>query len=302
MFARILTIMMMIVIINKNARSQSATPDSAHTILWEITAPKKPGYKSYLLGSQHMHGEKFLNTIDGIKEMMNTASVFICESVSTPASRQASYDQKIPYAELFTVEQTRVVDSFLAKHEMDNLKSLDSGHFPINRLMFSVVGELMAERNEAIQQLEESMDNVLKRWAEQANIPIRGLDSGFTLKKNTLNLGMEDHQIAEMIYKIIVGPSALESSDPLLKQNSGYHNFEINYAFKGKPIYVQNKQMKHLLTDRNEYWMPKLIAGFSNAKCFAVVGIEHLKYKTGLIKSLEKAGFSVKPVKITRVR
>lgn len=303
MLTRILTIILMTVMINKNARSQSATPDNAHTILWEITAPKNPAYKSYLLGSRHIHGEKFLNTIGGIKEMVNAASVFICESVpSTAASQQASYDQKIPYSELFSAEQAKVVDSFLLKHNIVNLKSLDSGHFPINRLFFMVMGQLMAERSESTRQQEEGMDNVLKRWAQQANIPIHGLDSGFTVKKNTLSFGKEDHEIAEVIYNLIIAPSALESSDPQLEQNPGYQDFEINYAFKGKPIYVQNEQMKHLLTDRNEYWMPKLIAEFSKAKCFAVVGIEHLKYKNGLIKSLEKAGFTIKPVKITKVK
>lgn len=303
MLPRTLTIILMIVMVNQNARSQSSTPDNAHTILWEITASKKPAYKSYLLGSRHIHGEKFLNTIGGIKEMVNAASVFICESApSTIASEQASYDQKIPYADLFNAEQTKVVDSFLLKHNIDNLKSLDSGHFPINRLLFMVMGQLIAENSESIQQLEEGMDNVLKRWAQQANIPIRGLDSGFVAKKNTLSLGLEDHQIAEMIHNLVTGTSATGSSDLQLEQNPGYQDFEIDYDFKSKPVYVQNEQLKHLLTDRNEYWMPKLIAEFTNAKCFAVVGIEHLKYKNGLLKSLQKAGFTVKPVRITKVK
>jgi uncharacterized protein YbaP (TraB family) len=57
---------------------------------------------------------------------------------------------------------------------------------------------------------------------------------------------------------------------------------------------------RELLLKRNNYWMMKLPSILKNGNIFIAVGLQHLKYKEGLISQLRKLGYTVKPIKIER--
>ncbi|RFS19948.1 hypothetical protein DVR12_19655 [Chitinophaga silvatica] len=279
---------------------QSVLPDRPNTLVWEVTSKKKPQYKSYIIGSNHLYGEKLLNSLRGVKDLILKSDLVIAESLpKTNEERQLSFDQKIPYNTLFSNQEIVILDSFLTTHQIANIKALDSAHFPVSRLLYIVFSELTAENNSDLQQLEEAMDNVIVRWAKDANIPLVGLDSGMTMKKDVLSLGMEDIQMAEAIRSFVISPSLLKTDDSLRNIGGRYARMEIDYSFKSKPVYIENESLRYLLVERNKYWMSRLPDYLSNKNCFVVIGIDHLKYKEGLLASLSKLGFNIRPVKLS---
>ena len=127
---------------------QSILPDRPNTLIWEVTSKNQPQYKSYIIGSNHLYGEKLLNSLKGVKDLILKSDMVIAESLpKTNEERQQSFDQKNPYNALFTNQEIIVLDSFLTVHQIANIKALDSAHFPISRLQYIVVSELMAENN-----------------------------------------------------------------------------------------------------------------------------------------------------------
>ncbi len=71
-----------------------------------------------------------------------------------------------------------------------------------------------------------------------------------------------------------------------------YRNYKIDYEFN-------IKKSSPLLTYRNKKWIKILNEHFKETQnIFVIVGYAHLKYRNGIIKSLKKIGYKVKPIKI----
>jgi uncharacterized protein len=53
--------------------------------------------------------------------------------------------------------------------------------------------------------------------------------------------------------------------------------------------------------NRNQVWLPKIISKTKTGSCFITVGLDHLRYKRGLINLLRSKGYSLKPVPLKKV-
>jgi uncharacterized protein YbaP (TraB family) len=283
-----------------NLSGQTVLSNKPNTLVWEITDKSKTQHKSYIIGSNHLYGEKLLNSLMGLKELIHKSDIVISESLTkSKEERELIYNQRTPYTSLFTNRETAVIDSFLTTHQIAKVRELDSAHFPINRLLFIIASELMAENNSDLQNLTVAMDNVIIEWAKNANIPLAGLDDGIAIDKDVLSLGIEELQIADAIRSLVISPSLLKSKDSLNSSSERYAGMNVDYKFNSEPPYIQNTSLHYLLIERNKYWMPRLIQYLSSKNCFIVVGIDHLKYKDGLLVSLSRLGFNIRPVNIS---
>lgn len=268
---------------------------SKPTILWKIVSPNNPDKISYLLGSDHRYGETFLNSLPVIKEKIMQAEIVMSETGSDATLHMAELTQTIPYSQLFKQEEITTVDSFLEKHGMNSIRELDSVHYPINMLSLFVFRELMSMGDMEMQN-EEAMDNVIVRWAADANKRIIGLDSGMIIRQNAFNFGATDQEVAENMVEIIRNPALLTAPS----KDKEYGSLNINYDFDKVYPHATDPSMKHLVIDRNRYWFSQLCKWMFSYNCFAVVGLSHLKYRDGLLKVLALNNFTVTPVKLTR--
>jgi uncharacterized protein YbaP (TraB family) len=283
---------------SSNIYSQQKLKDQPSTILWKVVPVNHPEVVSYILGSDHRYGEKFLNSIPVIKEKVLSSEVVVAESgLPDSASRQKKLTQEIPYTKLFNEEEIKLLDSFLLSHHMNTVRQLDSVHFPVNLLSFFVSLEIMASKNIAFKE-NSAMDNVILHWSADAQKSIIALDSGMTIRKNVLSFGLSDKEVAKTIVSVIKKPELITDDKKL--ENDDYGNLTLNYHFSKKPDIAKDSTIKHLLVDRNEFWMPKLYALLSSKNCFVVVGNAHLKYRNGILKSLSEKGFVITPVAISR--
>jgi uncharacterized protein YbaP (TraB family) len=61
---------------------------------------------------------------------------------------------------------------------------------------------------------------------------------------------------------------------------------------------ILSKKEDEFLSKRNQNWVPKIKESISSKKCFIAVGAGHLGGPNGLIRLLQKEGYTLTPVQL----
>lgn len=123
-------------------------------------------------------------------------------------------------------------------------------------------------------------------------LPLETLEQQFGLLYNTTL----DSQLNDLRKTLYETDSTMRVAARLLKSYL-HQDFADMAAILGE---IQNSNidpMHALLRDRNRAWMPQLEKLFREKRTFVAVGSLHLPGEEGLITLLQKAGYTVKPVR-----
>lgn len=269
------------------AKAQNTNTNNENSLLWEVSGNglSKP---SYITGTFHILCSKDFEIKPKVWNALNKSESFVMEINYTDQNEMASIqkmmaaDKKI--SEQLTPEEAKNLDKILTDYGT-NLKNVDSQS---STALYSLVATkaIPCPQNEVKMYEIELLKTALKNkksvsGLEKVDDQTHAISQAYDLKEtiSQLKLGNEYAVAAKKMTEAFKNEN-LKELDQLIKN----------------PKFMDKRQEKLVLTDRNKKWVEKMPEMMRNQSSFFAVGSGHLWGENGLINLLKAKGYTVKPV------
>lgn len=268
-------------------------------LLWKVSGNglTEP---SYLFGTYHLLGEKFLAEVPETAQPFANAKGIVVETVldSTKMmgimmSKAMMQGKKI--STLLSPEDFSRVDSMLQSVSGYSLKMFDTFK-PVQVAMVISLSQAQKLNAELLKKYEGTPLDIhfassAKRMSKTVT-QLETMEQQFDLLYNHFTVEEQAKQLADMV----------KQSDAMTKSSS-----DLFTLYLQKDINALSKLMEslsedltgntdHMLKDRNHNWIKVLPALMKSGSQFTAVGAGHLPGQDGLITLLQKEGYTVTPV------
>lgn len=268
-------------------QAQNTNTGNDNSLLWEVSGNglSKP---SYIAGTFHILCNRDFDIKPKVWNALNQAENFVTEINYTDQNEMASIqkmmnaDKKI--SEQITPEEAKDLDKILAEYGT-TLKNVDSHS---SAALYSLVATkaVPCPQNEVKMYEIELLKTALKNkktvsGLEKVDEQTYAISQAYDLKEAILQL-KQGNQYAVAVQKMAEAfkNENLKQLDKLIKD----------------PKFMNKRQEKLVLTDRNRNWAEKMPEIMKKQSSFFAVGSGHLWGDNGLINLLKSKGYTVKPV------
>lgn len=286
-------ILSLFIILSSFLWKSNQTAQQQTSLLWKIEGNglKQP---SYLFGTMHLIEKHYFYFPESLEKLVKKSDFLVMEIAGIPDQAEAMKYvvlQEGTFYDFFTPQQ---MDTILAwtksKMMMDEktFKTTFSKFKPFVLVQTATQMQFMGKT--------ESYEMTFQNIANKNKIKMEGLETIADQMKIFDDLTKE--QQAEMVMEGI--RDEVKSNEMSTKMQQIYRRQRIDslynmiHAEGGVLAAEQNK----FLDNRNKNWIPKIKNYVSQGKAFIAVGAGHLGGENGVIRLLEKEGFTVTPVKL----
>ncbi len=268
-------------------------PMSESSLLWEI---KGPGVKngSYLFGTMHLIEKEYFLFPKSLKKRVQKAEVLVMELPGMPNQFDAMKLLKLKegsFFDFFTAEQS---DSILiwAKEALklseEAFRKTMSPMKPFVAIQLATQMQFMGKT--------ASYELKFEEIARDSKLEIKGLE---TLEEQLSffdNLTKE--QQAEMVMEGIREMEKSIEFSKKVQQVYARQNVDSLYNMLHENGGIITSEEKLFIDDRNKKWIPQIRESLASKRTFIAVGAGHLGGPNGLIRLLEKEGYTLAPVEL----
>ena len=265
--------------------------DHESSLLWKVTGEglAKP---SYLFGTIHAICPEELVLSPTIESTVIKSDLVILElDMDDPnfmmEMQRLSFNENMKnISEDLSPEDLALIDDFLMKNY--NTEMSQVGIFKPMALMSMVLLKSFKCP------MTKSIEEFVLKFAVKNDKEIKGLET-VADQMGIFDEIPEDKQIEWIIDIIKDSVGTKEIND---KFGEAYMKGDVDAIFEiSQEVYPEMKEYEdRLLFDRNEKWIPDMIAYMKENPTFFAVGAGHLGGEKGLIKLLRAEGFSVDPI------
>lgn len=286
-----------------------------NSIFWEIKA-NDDSKASYIFGTHHLYDFEFIKKNQTILDKLKQSDRMFGEIIINESDPSL-----IIKATLAMMMKDNSLDKLMSKEDyqatvayVKKVTNIDiDKNFMFKKfkpmalqqiIMVSKYAQLDGDKNleddgdalEDMGSLSNSMDMFFQTKAKEYGAEVMALETadeqlkvlydGYTLERQT-----------EMLLETVYGND--EDLGELKNMNELYQsqNLEKLYSFIQKNM--KENELKILLTDRNEKWIPIIDKHLKeNKSLFIAVGAGHLPGQLGVLELLKNKGYIIKPVKI----
>ncbi len=280
-------------------------------LLYRISAKdlKQP---SYIVGTYHFAPASFVDSIPGLRDAMRQTAQ-VCGELDMNLAMNAESAQKMIAAmmmpdgkslkDILTTEEQNKLNAY-----MKGLMGADMTNPMVEQQMGKMSPQALTTQFTLLTYMRNTpgfdpanlIDNYFQKVALEEKKPVMGLESvDFQIK--TLYKSMSTERQKEQLMCLVDNPEYNKMM--ILEMAKAYFNKDIN-KLKDVMDEKQNNscdstpQEKAELTDnRNADWITKMPAIMSTDPTLFVVGAGHLPGDNGVLKLLEKAGYTVEAIK-----
>lgn len=259
------------------------------TILWKVTKLGS-AQTSYLLGTYHMMGNRFVDSLKAVSRALESSDVAIFENDSsgkTMADFLNKRKEDFTYRKKLDKKAIQFIDSLSADWAVP-VSKLSASEFllKIQQVYFEKECGTIKPGD-----TEKSFDNYLIKKAKNKSIQVIGLESDSQMTA-FINKQNDDgwKQQRQEIYAWLDNIRLHRAQDKHCAMTREYLKFNLNYNL------AKACEKNVLVTDRNADWLPKIEQLMHAKNTFVAVGFLHLTEDCGLISQLRKRGFSLEPV------
>jgi uncharacterized protein len=266
------------------------TPIIEKSLMWEVTG-NGLNQPSYLFGTIHINCKNRLKFSAKRQEIFAKAQQIYLElDFDDPTlQKQIGQNTQMPpgknLQKLLTPKQYQQARKYFA----DKLK-LPLDFFSTTRPFILTSLATPSGLNCQV----DSWEEVIVKMARQKKLEIKGLESvkdQFAVF-DTVSLKEE----AAMLMEVINNPT--KNKQEFLKLIAAYNNEDLNLLEKITRADPDAKKFNtSLLDDRNRKWIPIITREAKSKPTFFGFGAAHLVGSEGVIALLQKAGYTVKPIK-----
>lgn len=261
-----------------------------NTILWKVTNAKSQNV-SYLLGTNHIIGNSFVDSFPIIKEKLISSDILITET-ELNREKMAEYYNSAPsttnLSEILSVTDVNFIKDLMKKSKIDVFKlspgilyiSLNSNYpkFKCGNPKDSTVFDMY------LQQIAKT-ENKKLLYLENDSL---GLS---LLKQMTRKFTWDNFE--QLIPSLLEKYKNVNADDKDCASINEYSSFYFDYKFGEKCKTDAGK-----VEERNNNWMKIIPSLLEHDNCLIAVGLFHLYYKCGIIEQLKQLGYTVEPVKM----
>lgn len=272
---------------------------------------------SYILGSCHIVGGGFLDTIPGAIRVMSQVQQ-ICGEIDMRYVNNP--DTAVVYSQLMMMPDDSVARKIMTEEQFNELCKVVKEQFDLDitlpqyamllklypTMMMITIPQLasmikmqksIAEGTATIDQQQVVMDLYVQREAQQSSKPVIGLETySFQIRLLTSLLDMP---LQEQFLGVIDAFKNIEKGKEQMKQlNEAYHslNLEKITSFLNSLEGFDNIANR-IFDSRNEVWAEKMPTIMSDKSTLFVVGVGHLLGDKGVLALLQNQGYKISPVK-----
>ncbi len=256
-----------------------------------------------VVGTLHLPDARHSVMVDDVRPAIENADLLILEASSEAQAEIQRMTATNP--DLFFLTDGPTLIDLLSEDEWDRLKEILAPYgipgFMAAKFKPWFLGMTIAVppcAMQDIQQGEKGLDLLLENVARENNVPIAELDdldalmdllAGDPLDKQIdglrmmLSMKMEnDAELTTMVERYFQGKAreAVEFSRLTLED-------------KNVPVELFDEMMQGILEDRNIAWEPKIVELVDGKNAVLAVGAAHLSGETGVLRALERAGYSI---------
>ncbi len=263
-----------------------------NTLLWEISGNglTKP---SYLFGTYHFADKGFVDTMKVLNEKLKSVEAVAGELIMDKNLAM----QLIPYMmvkdttldKLLTPEEFKMVSDYLKTIGNYNLQQfLNMKPMVIQTLI------IQASAPKTFTVENPAIDEYFQTYARANGKSVLGLETAEDQAKVLFGSPLSRQKVMLL--------NAVKDAEKNKKENLKLYNYYITQDLKGlEKIFAASKdftpqEMDALLKNRNLNWLAKLPELMKAQSLFIAVGAGHLVGNDGLIKGLQKQGYTVKPL------
>jgi uncharacterized protein YbaP (TraB family) len=272
---------------------------SEKALLWKISGNglQEP---SYLFGTYHLLGEKFLVEVPETEQAFAKAKGVVVELVidssklmSVMMSKAVMRDKKI--STLLSPEDYQRVDSALHGLSGYNLKMFDIFK-PAQVGMVMTLFQAQTLNADLLKKYEGVPLDIHFASAAKKNgktvTPLETMEQQFEMLYNHFTVEEQAKQLVEMVKQ---GDLTAKASVEMTKH---YFEKDVDALAVMMESYPEELtgNMDHMLKDRNENWTKVLPDLMKSGPQFIAVGAGHLPGADGLIALLRKQGYTLTPV------
>lgn len=268
-------------------------PMEEKALLWEISGPDV-SKGSYLYGTMHLIEKEYFFFPKKLEKIVSKTDVLTMEIAGMPDQMEAMNLVLLKEGSFFDYFNEEQTDSILTwvKEKMN----LDEVTF---RMGFSKMKPFAVVQMATQMQFmgkTESYEMTFEEIAKEKEIEIKGLET--VEEQMAFFDNMSDEQQTSMVMESI----ASEDSTMITMKNMQrlYTTQQVDSLYLSIVEYggTISEENNEFLDKRNKNWIPQIEEMIKAKKTFIAVGAGHLGGPNGVIRLLERKGYTLTPVKL----
>lgn len=271
----------------------SEFPFQESSLLWKIEGP---GVQKgcYLFGTMHLIEKNFFIFPDNLEKLVKKSDALVLELPGLPNQLDAMKLIQLKEGSFFDYFSTEQTDSILkwAKRSMmmdeDRFRATFSSMKPFAVVQIATQIHFIGKT--------ESYEMKFEQIARENNIEILGLETVEQQMAIFDNLTRE--QQTEMVMEAIRNEEHALKMMKEMQELYTRQNVDSLYLMIEQEGGTISEEQAEFLDKRNTNWVPQIIALITQKRTFIAVGAGHLGGPNGVIRLLEKAGYTITPVKL----
>lgn len=268
-------------------------PMEESSLLWKISGPNVKG-DSYLFGTMHLIEKEYFIFPKKLQKQVKKSDVMVMELAGLPNQMEA--------AGYVMLEEGSFFD-FFNEEETDSILDWANQKFKMTEETFRASFSKM--KPFAVTQLgvqlyfigkTESYEKSFEALAKENDIKIEGLET-IGEQMALFNNLTKEQQASMVMENIRHGDEGIEL---IKRMETTYQTQNVDdlYHLIQSEGGVINEEQSAFLDDRNKNWIPKIIDYISSKNAFIAVGAGHLGGPNGVIRLLQKEGYTLTPVEL----
>lgn len=268
-------------------------PMQESSLLWKIEGPGvQKG--SYLFGTMHLIEKEYFIFPDKLEKLVKKSDLLVMELAGMPSQMEALNLIQLKegsFFDYFTPEQTDTILKW-AKAEM----KMDEKAFRATMSKMKPFAVVQMATQMRFIGKTESYEMTFEKIARENEIAIKGLET--IAQQMAIFDNLSKAQQSEMVMEGIRNME--ETLDQTTRMQKIYAGQNVDSLF----LMIQNEggtissEMSEFLDKRNKNWVPQIKAMVEEKKTFIAVGAGHLGGPNGVIRLLEKEGYTLTPVEL----
>jgi len=268
-------------------------PMEESSLLWKITGPDMES-ESYLFGTMHLIEKEYFLFPKKLQKLVSKTDQLVMEIAGLPNQMDAMKYVMLDEGTFFDFFNEAQTDTILRwakaefKMEEPAFRAAFSKMKPFVIVQMATQVQFMGKT--------ESYEMTFDEIAKEHEIPMKGLE---TIEQQMSFFDeLTDEQQVEMVMAGI--RDAEESIETMREMQQTYvsQNVDALYQMINEDDGVISEEQAKFLDNRNANWIPQIKELIKSTNSFIAVGAGHLGGPNGVIRLLEKGGYTLTPLKL----
>jgi uncharacterized protein YbaP (TraB family) len=273
--------------------NQHEYPLKESSLLWKIESPNSKKV-SYLFGTMHLIEKEYFVFPDKLTKIVEKSDALVMEMAGIPDQMEAMKYIVLSEGSFFDYFDDKQEDSIYvwAKNEMGLTPEAFKATFEKMKPFVAIQMATQLQFMGKVESYEMSFDAIAKK----NKIELIGLET--IAQQMALFDNMTKSEQSQMVMEGIRDSKKSLETMKTIQQIYKRQQIDSLYMMIHSEGGIIEEKEAEFLENRNKNWIPKIKEIITDKKAFIAVGAGHLGGPKGVIRLLEKEGYTLTPIKL----